>query len=136
VTPGCLDMVNFWAPDTISEKFNGRNFFEHNPQVTLMRSSKEECIEMAKFIATKLNAYQGKVSFLIPTKGLSMIAIEGEAFYDPEADLALFDTLKQELNDSVEVLEVEAAVNDALFAEACVNTLLTNIADKKKVKSK
>src|SRR5437867_5184189 len=81
VTPGCLDMVNFGPPETVPSKFKGRNFYQHNPQVTLMRTTPEECAELGKIIAQKLNDSKGPVSFLIPWKAISVISAPGQKFH-------------------------------------------------------
>src|ERR1700677_162902 len=87
---GALDMVNFWALDSVPERFRGRNLHVHNPQVTLMRTTSEECQRIGGWIAEKLNACEGQVRFLIPEKGVSALDLTGGAFFDPEADAALF----------------------------------------------
>ena len=71
VAPGCLDMVNFHAPETVPAKFQGRNFYPHNPQVTLMRTTPEECAQLGKIIAGKLNASTGPVTVLLPLQAFS-----------------------------------------------------------------
>ena len=92
---GALDMVNFWAPQTVPEHYRGRLLYEHNPNVTLMRTTADECREIGEWIGAKLNACEGPVRFLIPEKGVSALDIEGGAFFDPEADAALFDAIER-----------------------------------------
>ena len=131
VTPGCLDMVNFGPPETVPAKFAGRNFYQHNPQVTLMRTTPEECAQLGKIIAEKLNASKGRVTFLIPQKAISVISAHGQKFHDAVADKALFDALKTHLRKEIEVIELDCAINDAAFAEACANSLLRNLAARR-----
>jgi uncharacterized protein (UPF0261 family) len=131
VTPGCLDMVNFHGPGTVPEKFNGRTFYQHNPQVTLMRTTPAECAELGKIVAQKVNASKGPVTILIPKKAISVISAPGQKFHDPAADKALFDALKSNLRKDIEVIEMDCAINDAAFAEACANALLKNIGKRK-----
>jgi uncharacterized protein (UPF0261 family) len=130
VTPGCLDMVNFHGPETVPAKFSGRNFYQHNPQVTLMRTNAGECADLGRIIAQKLNASKGPVTFLIPGKAISVISAQGQKFHDPEADEALFATVKADLRKDIEVIELECAINDPVFAEACAKALLKNIEIK------
>ena len=92
---GALDMVNFWAPPTIPEKYRGRLFYEHNPNVTLMRTTADECARIGKWIGEKLDACEGEVRFLIPEKGVSAIDIKGGPFWDPAADAALFAAIEK-----------------------------------------
>jgi len=127
VTPGCLDMVNFGAPETVPIKFKGRRFYQHNPQVTLMRTTPNECKRLGEIIAEKLNVSKAAVTVLIPLKGISVISAPGQPFHDPTADRALFETLKAKLRKNIEVRELDCNINDASFAEACVETLLKNI---------
>lgn len=94
---GACDMVNFGAPDTIPAKFNGRLFYKHNPQVTLMRTTADECAAIGRFIGEKLNACSGPVHILIPEGGISMLDAPGQAFYDPDADHALIQSLEHTL---------------------------------------
>ncbi len=124
VTPGCLDMVNFHGPDSVPAKFQGRNFYAHNPQVTLMRTTPAECAQLGRIIAGKLNASTGPVSVLLPRRAISVISAPGQKFHDPVADQALFDALKAHLRAGIEVIEMDCAINDPPFAEACARTLL------------
>lgn len=128
VAPGCLDMVNFHAPDSVPPKFAGRNFYRHNPQVTLMRTTPEECAQLGKIVAEKVNASTGPVTVLIPRRGISVISAAGQPFHDPAADEALFGALKTHLRAGIPVIEMETTINDPAFAEACAKTLLKEIA--------
>jgi uncharacterized protein (UPF0261 family) len=127
VTPGCLDMANFGEPETVPEKYKGRNFYHHNPQVTLMRTTPEECAQLGRILAEKVNAYTAPVTVLLPTKAISIISAEGQSFYDPAADAALFSAIKENLSDRVELVEVDAEINDPVFSKACAEALLRNL---------
>lgn len=131
VTPGCLDMVNFHGPESIPTKFKGRRFYQHNPQVTLMRTTLEENAELGKILAQKLNASEGPVSVLIPRKAISVISAPGQKFHDPEADNALFEAIKSNLRRDIEVIELDTEINAPEFAEACAKTLLNNIQKRR-----
>jgi uncharacterized protein (UPF0261 family) len=124
VTPGCLDMVNFGAPDTVPEKFKGRRFYPHNPNVTLMRTTPEENRRMGEIIAGKLNLSTAPVTVLVPLRGLSMIDTDGQAFWWPEADRALFAALKKNLRRDIPVIEMDCDINAPEFAQRCAETLL------------
>ncbi len=127
VTPGCLDMVNFHGPETVPAKFKGRNFYPHNPQVTLMRTSPEECAQLGRIIAEKVSLSQAAVTVLLPLKAISVISAAGQKFHDPAADKALFNAIKSNLRKGIEVIEMDCAINDAAFAEACAKALLKNM---------
>ena len=122
VAPGCLDMVNYGERDSVPPGMEGRNFYIHNPQVTLMRTNAEECAQLGKIIAEKANANPAPVSILVPTKAISIISAEGQPFHDPAADAALFSTIRE--NAKVEVCELEFEINSADFAKACADKLL------------
>jgi uncharacterized protein (UPF0261 family) len=127
VVPGCLDMVNFWAPPTVPNKFQGRKFYPHNPNVTLMRTDVEENRRLGRILADKLNLSHGPVTVVLPLKGVSMIDSPGGPFWWPEADQALFDELKKNLRREIPVIEVNGNINDAEFAERCAMTLLEHL---------
>jgi uncharacterized protein (UPF0261 family) len=130
VAPGCLDMVNFGAPETVPAKFSGRRFYQHNPQVTLMRTTPDECAQLGRILAEKVNAYRGPVTVLLPLRAISIISAPGGAFHWPEADAALFAAIKKTLRPGIPLIEVDSAINDAAFAEACANALLASIAKR------
>lgn len=128
VVPGCLDMVNFGARDTVPARFAHRRFTVHNPLVTLMRTTPGECAALGSLLAAKVNASCGPVSVLIPRRGTSAIAAAGGAFHDPEADAALFDTLAASLRPDIPCHDLDLEINDPAFARACAEALLANIA--------
>jgi uncharacterized protein (UPF0261 family) len=123
VSLGALDMVNFGPRETVPPQFEGRNLYVHNPTVTLMRTTPDECAELGRRIARKLSAATGPTALFVPLKGVSMIATEGGPFHDPAADEALFGALRAGLAASVEVHELDTDVNDPAFAEAMANRL-------------
>ena len=131
VTPGCLDMVNFHGPESVPTKFKGRQFYQHNPQVTLMRTTPEENAELGKILAQKLNASEGPVSVLIPRKAISVISAPGQKFHDPQADKELFEAIKSNLRRDIEVIEMDTEINAPEFAEACAKTLLKNMQKRR-----
>ncbi len=122
VAPGCLDMVNFGEMASIPEKFKGRNFYIHNPQITLMRTTAEECRQLGAIVAKKANAYAAGTAIMIPRKAISVISAEGQPFHDAAADEALFAALKA--NAKVPVQEFDLAINDKEFAQACAYKLI------------
>jgi uncharacterized protein (UPF0261 family) len=129
---GALDMANFGPFDTVPERFKGRNLYRHNPNVTLMRTTAEECRLIGEFIARKLNAMQGAVRFLIPEKGLSAIDKEGQVFYDPQANQALFTALQANFRTTAKhkLIKLPLHINDEAFAQALVDawTEVNNIS--------
>jgi uncharacterized protein (UPF0261 family) len=127
VAPGCLDMVNFGPPESVPPKFASRRFYPHNPQVTLMRTAPAECAELGRIIATKVNLSIGPVTVLLPLQAISIISQPGGAFHDADADRALFDAIRKHLRPDIRVREINCAINDAEFADACAQELLANI---------
>ncbi len=127
VAPGCLDMVNFHAPESVPAKFAGRTFYKHNPQVTLMRTNAEECAQLGRILAEKVNLSTGPVTVLLPLRAISVISAPGQPFYDPAADAALFSAIKAGVRKDIPVVEIDAAINDPAFAEACAHALLAQL---------
>jgi uncharacterized protein (UPF0261 family) len=123
---GALDMVNFGAMDTVPERYRGRKFYPHNPQVTLMRTTAEENARQGEWIADRLNRCQGPVRFLIPEGGVSALDAPGQAFWDPEADAALFGALEANLQQTADrrLVRVPCHINDPRFAQAAVEHYL------------
>lgn len=120
---GALDMVNFGGRATVPERFAGRLLYEHNPQVTLMRTTAEENAEIGRFLAEKINACAGPVRFLLPEGGVSALDAPGQAFHDPDADAALFEAIERGVDDPDRVRPVPHHVNDPEFADAVVAAL-------------
>jgi uncharacterized protein (UPF0261 family) len=118
-------MVNFGPPDTVPAKFKGRRFYQHNPQVTLMRTTPEENSELGRILAQKINLSTGPVMVLLPLRGGSVISAPGGPFHWPEADQALYESLRKNLRKDIRVLELDCAINDPTFAEACARELLS-----------
>lgn len=127
VAPGCLDMVNFGLPETVPAKFSGRTFYHHNPQVTLMRTTPDECAQLGKIIAEKVNASGAPVTVLLPLKAISVISAPGQPFHSPDADAALFGAIKANLRSDIPLIEMDCAINEPKFAEVCAKTLLNQI---------
>jgi uncharacterized protein (UPF0261 family) len=123
---GALDMVNFWAPSTIPDPYRGRLFYEHNPNVTLMRTTADECRVIGEWIGTRLALCEGPVHFLIPEKGVSALDIEGGAFFDPEADAVLFEAIERTIkpNATRRVTRLPLHINDPEFAKAATSAFL------------
>ena len=129
VSLGALDMVNFGPKETVPERFAGRNLYVHNPTITLMRTTPEECLELGRQIGRKLSAATGPTALYVPLRGVSMIAVEGQVFYDPDADAALLEGLRETLGPAVEVHELELDVNDPAFATAMADRLHAMISE-------
>ena len=119
---GACDMVNFWAPGTIPARYADRHFHRHNANVTLMRTNPAECAAIGAWIAAKLNLCHGPVHVLLPEAGLSALDIAGGAFFDPEADAALFAALERDLQccASRSITRLSLHINDPAFADAVV----------------
>ncbi|WP_230531262.1 Tm-1-like ATP-binding domain-containing protein [Microvirga roseola] len=119
---GALDMVNFWAVDTIPEQYRGRLLHSHNAHVTLMRTSADEMAAIGEWLTGKLNRSQAPVHLLIPEGGLSMLDAPGEPFFDPEANEALFASLERnfQVSDTHRIIRVPHHINDAAFVEILV----------------
>jgi uncharacterized protein (UPF0261 family) len=108
----------------VPEKFPSRRFYQHNPTVTLMRTTPEENDQLGKEIAHKASAAKGPTVVLVPLRGVSAIDAAGKPFWWPEADAALFQSLRNWMSPHVRLIELDLHINDPAFAAAAVNTLL------------
>ena len=124
LVPGCVDMANFGGVETMPEKYQVRNIYQWNPNVTLMRTNVEENTKMGQMLAAAANASSAPVTFILPLKGVSMLDSVGGQFWDPEADKACYDAIKNNLKPGIEVIEADYNINDPEFSELCANTLL------------
>ncbi|MFT7485545.1 MAG: hypothetical protein ACI9F9_001395 [Candidatus Paceibacteria bacterium] len=127
VAPGCLDMVNFGERSSVPSRYEGRNLYIHNPQVTLMRTTPEECARLGEVLAGKVNEYQGPVTVMFPREALSVIGAPGQPFHDPLADQALFESLSHHLREDIELLSSACQINDPAFATLAAETLLAKL---------
>jgi uncharacterized protein (UPF0261 family) len=132
ISVGALDMVNFGPQDTVPEKFKDRKFYIHNSNVTLMRTTPAENDKLGKEIAEKASAAQGPTAILLPLKGVSAIDREGQPFWWPEADRALFQSIRNWVGPQVKVIELDLHINDAEFARIAADTLLNYLAADKR----
>jgi uncharacterized protein (UPF0261 family) len=130
VSLGALDMVNFGGRDTVPDKFRDRNLYKHNASITLMRTTPQECAELGKRLAQRLSNGSGPRIVLVPLKGISLIATEGQPFHDPAADAALIGALKDNLAPEVTLREYDMDINDPAFADALVDALEEAVAIK------
>ncbi|MEO5714423.1 MAG: Tm-1-like ATP-binding domain-containing protein [Luteolibacter sp.] len=126
IAPGCLDMVNFGEPGTVPPHFAGRRFYQHTPQVTLMRTTPAECTELGRILAEKINRYQAPAAVMIPRKAISAVGAPGQPFHDPAADEALFQSIR--IHSEIPVEELDEEINSPVFARACAERLLQLMA--------
>jgi uncharacterized protein (UPF0261 family) len=121
---GALDMVNFWAIETVPERYRNRNLYRHTPQVTLMRTSADENRRVGAWIGEKLNRCNGPVRFLIPEKGVSALDAPGQPFHDPQADAALFEAIEGAVRttENRRVVRLPYHINDREFSNELART--------------
>jgi uncharacterized protein (UPF0261 family) len=124
LVPGCVDMCNFWAMDTVPDRYRGRNLYPWNSNVTLMRTNVKENVAIGKMIARAANEATGHVAILLPLKGVSQLDSPGNPFWDPEADGACCDAIRSNLKPGIPLVEMNANINDAEFADKAVDMLL------------
>jgi len=128
ICPGAIDMVNFGPAETVPAHFRNRQLYVHNPTVTLMRTTPEECAEIGRLTATKLNQATGPVTVLIPLQGVSALDKSGMPFYSREALNAYRQALKAALSPAIRLVELDAHINDDSFALAAVDLLMESLA--------
>jgi uncharacterized protein (UPF0261 family) len=117
-------MANFWAMDTMPEKYKSRKLYQWNPNITLLRTNIEENKRIGEMIAAAANAASAPVAILIPLQGVSQLDSPGGAFWDPQADQACFEAIKSNLRPGIPVIEMNNNVNDSEFADRAAQTLL------------
>lgn len=122
--PGCVDMANFGAPETVPSRYAARRLYKWNPNVTLLRTNAAENSRIGEMLATAANAATGPVAMLWPLRGFSMLDSSGGDFWDPEADRACYAAVRARLNPSIRVIEVDVNINDPPFADLAADTLI------------
>ncbi|HEY3965350.1 MAG TPA: Tm-1-like ATP-binding domain-containing protein [Planctomycetaceae bacterium] len=123
ISVGALDMVNFGPRETVPERFANRRFYQHNANVTLMRTTPEENAQLGREIARKAAGAAGPTAILLPLRGVSGIDKAGEPFWWPEADAALFDGIRRHLPAQVRLVELDLHINDPEFAISAAQSL-------------
>ena len=124
VVPGCVDMANFGGPETVPAHYRDRLLYEWNPDVTLLRTNVEENRRIGEMIAAAVNAATAAVAVVVPLAGVSMLDSAGERFWDPAADRACFDAIRDNLREGIPYLEDEHNINDPAFSGRVANLLL------------
>jgi uncharacterized protein (UPF0261 family) len=124
LAPGCVDMANFWGRASVPEKYQDRNLYEWNPNVTLMRTDVDENRLIGEMIANAANESTAPIAILLPLNGVSQLDSPGGQFWDPQADAACFQAIKDHLDPGIPVVEMENNINDPAFAEKAVEMLL------------
>ena len=125
VVPGCLDMVNYAEPDTVPSAYRNRQLYSWAPNVTLMRTNVAENISLGKEIAVKLEG--ANATIILPLKGLSQIDAEGDIFHNPEVNQALFNSIKENAEPGLDIIEADYHINDQAFSEILIKKLLEKI---------
>lgn len=126
IIPGCVDMANFSGMHAVPEEYKKakRVFYEWNPSVTLMRTNRKENEKMGRVFAKKANVAKGPVAFLLPLRGVSILDGDGQLFCDREADQAIFDSIKANVNEGIPVVEMDNNINDLEFSSRAVEMMM------------
>ncbi|WP_455542070.1 Tm-1-like ATP-binding domain-containing protein [Intestinibacter sp.] len=125
VSVGAIDMVNFGPIETVPKEFSNRNFYKHNPTITLMRTTVQENVKIGQKLVEKLNMTLGKSVLMLPLNGVSAIDAENQPFYGPKEDEALFDVLRNGVNrEHVDIIELNNNINDKIFGETAAQKLI------------
>ena len=124
VVPGCINFILLGPLESLSSEYKKRKLYPFNPAVTMVRTTHEEMITIGKVMAEKVNQTLGPTVVIIPLRGFSMYCREGESLYDPEGDRIFIDTLKEHLRPQIPVMEVDANINEPVFAQTTVSALM------------
>jgi uncharacterized protein (UPF0261 family) len=106
-----------------SRKLAERKLFQQDSVRVQARTSPEEAAQIAQAAAERLNRYKYKemVKFVIPKRGFSALSVEGASLHDPECDEVFAAALKDSLDREITVIEVDADINNRIFATAVVD---------------
>jgi uncharacterized protein (UPF0261 family) len=129
VVPGCIDFTVNGRRDEIPDKLKGRPAYYHNPEFTLVRLTREEEAEIGRIMAGKLNGARGRVVVVVPLSGLSIPNVPGGVFWDPEADAAFLDALRDNLREEIPLITVDAHINDPAFSERVAKEFLKLVGE-------
>jgi uncharacterized protein (UPF0261 family) len=124
ISVGALDIVNFGPLQSVPAQFAGRRLVRHNPHVTLMRTTPDECAVLGRRLVERARAARGPVVILLPLRGISALAVVGGPFHDPAADAALFDAIRDGCGESIELRELDLQINDPAFGQTAAECLL------------
>ncbi len=124
LVPGCVDMCNFGGIETVPTHYRQRQLYQWNPDITLMRTNVAENQQIGALIAQAANASTGPVTILLPLRGVSMLDSPGGQFWDPEADAACFEAIRNTLRTDIPLIELDYNINDPAFADYAAQTLL------------
>jgi uncharacterized protein (UPF0261 family) len=124
VVPGGLEYFCFGAPDSIPQRFRGRQTHHHNPYNTNVRTNDDELLRVGELMTGRLNAARGPVVVLIPTRGWSEVGSPGGVLHDPQANAALVEVLRERLDPQIRLRELDMAINDPPFARLAADTML------------
>jgi uncharacterized protein (UPF0261 family) len=130
ICPGAIEVLVYNEPETVPAPFNTRTLIRHSPQITDVRLNEEEMREVGKEVARRLKYTKGNAVFLIPTAGYDSYAVKGMGFYDPQADKAFVDALKQDLPKNIRFIERDTHIEDPEFAVEAANMLIDLIRAK------
>jgi uncharacterized protein (UPF0261 family) len=128
--PGAIEVLVYNEPETVPPPYNTRTLIRHSPQITDVRLNKEEMANVGKEVAHRLRYTQGNAIFLIPTAGYDSYAVKGMGFYDPQADAAFVEALKQNLPKTIRIIERDTYIDDPAFAVEAAQLLIELIRAK------
>ena len=117
VVPGGVDFVNYMVGGVPAEYIGSHAFHMHNDTLTVMRLTPEESGRVGRVIAEKVNLSSGPVEVILPLGGVSAYDKPGMFFWDPAADRALFQAIRETLLPRIPVIEAEHHINDPQFAQ-------------------
>lgn len=120
IAPSGLEMLSVGGRPELLKRYEGRAQAVIDKLRIEVRTSAEELQQAARVMADRLNIAKAPCAVLIPLQGWSSLDREGAALYDPDANQAFVDTLKEHLNADVPVEEVDLHLNTPEFGERAV----------------
>lgn len=122
--PGAIEVLVFNEPETVPARYHDRTLIRHSPQITDLRLNREEMAAVGKEVARRLQHTRDDSVFMIPTAGYDSYAVEGQGFYDPEADSAFVEELEAGLPPGIRVVKRDTHIEDPAFATEAAETLM------------
>ena len=125
VAPGSINYA-VWGPLAgLSDELKSHKYIVHNPNLTLVRLSVNELRSVGKIVARKLNQAKGPLRVFIPLRGFSYPDRVNLPHWEPEGNRAFIDALKETLNKSIPLVELDAHINDPEFIDPVVEAFLS-----------
>jgi len=129
VAPGGVTLVDLLTWKKVPEQFADREIHIHNRLIACAALNPEERVHAAETIAAKLMKATGPTAFIMPKKGIDEWDKDGGPFQDDEGLAAFANTIREKVGPPVDLIELDAHINDQEFADTVLEVFDAWIAD-------